>query len=1190
MNEPPLPNYDYQVGGSLPIDAPSYVQRQADHDLYDYLKQGQFCYVLNSRQMGKSSLRVQVMQRLQQEGYACAAVDITSIGTATITPEQWYGGIINNLVNSFGLYDRFDLRTWWTEQNLLSPVQRLSLFIETVLLPQVAQPIVIFIDEIDSVLSLSFNLDDFFALIRDCFNRRADQPDYRRLTFTLLGVCTPSDLIQDRRRTPFNIGQAIELSGFQPSEAAPLLPGLAPKTQNPEAVLQAILYWTGGQPFLTQKLCNRVRQAEGEIPVGSEVQWVADLVQTQLIDQWESHDRPEHLRTIRDRILRSTSNRTARLLELYQQILQQGEVPTEASTDHMELRLSGLVVNQQAHLQVYNPIYQAIFNAEWVADAFAEIRPYAQQLQAWLQHNRKADADLLQGAQLAAALEWAESRSLSKQDYEYLVESQKLGLRQELDQISAALEQTNQQLVERNNFLDQVNEQLDAARQELARVRRRTRWATGVGLGLLGSLAIGSGWAIQGARANLGEARNQAEQAEQARQTAEKGRDAIQTENDGLEAQQKQLQAANQGLMGQNNDLEESNEDLTQQNQQVKQEVNQAKAAQQQAQQQAEVAQQTLTQARAELNQAEEALTGAQQERLQAQNEAEVAQQNATTLQARVDQQRRNLDDVFRLSESISTFTQGDSEGAIAQLSEILKANPQNTFALISRGEIYLKTNQAEMALLDFDQAIRLENNNSIAYFGRGNALTQVDPPQYKAAINAYDQAITFNPNYYQAWANRGNAYVNLGQLIEAIDSYNQSLNIEPDYAIENLKTTFNRLIEEWHGSATQILSLITSSILRLDEESEISNIYISNFGQKEKLNFSEQDVITVFTTIGILIQHNYQEDALYYLGYLLYLGDEYNAALETLNLALDSRSDFPEALTARGHIHKKLRNFEAAIEDYTHAIEISPNYAVAYLYRGLTYTDLGHFEKAQEDFNTAIEIDPYYINAYLQMGFLYYNQGDLDKAIENYSRAIDINPENYLAYFARGFVYQVRGDLEENLEDYMAAINDWNNAIEIDQSFAFSYYSRGLAHYNLNELEAAISDFSVAIQIEPGDSSAYYRRGNAYALQGDLEKAIEDFTHAIDISPQYAEAYRNRGALGYFALGNYQSAIEDFNRAIELDPSPITFQLRGKTYQLMECYEEALADFNRAIDLGSEEAITARDEVLFLLEQQRNQ
>ena len=64
-----IANYEDHWGGSLPVDASSYVMRQADSDFYTLLKAGQFCYVLNSRQMGKSSLRVRTMQRLQAEGF-----------------------------------------------------------------------------------------------------------------------------------------------------------------------------------------------------------------------------------------------------------------------------------------------------------------------------------------------------------------------------------------------------------------------------------------------------------------------------------------------------------------------------------------------------------------------------------------------------------------------------------------------------------------------------------------------------------------------------------------------------------------------------------------------------------------------------------------------------------------------------------------------------------------------------------------------------------------------------------------------------------------------------------------------------------------------------------------------------------------------------------------------------------------
>ena len=83
--EKPLTYYEYHINGTVPSDSPTYVVRAADRLLYYYLLNSEFCYILNARQMGKSSLRVKMTNQLKSQGYTCALVDISSLGTEEIT-------------------------------------------------------------------------------------------------------------------------------------------------------------------------------------------------------------------------------------------------------------------------------------------------------------------------------------------------------------------------------------------------------------------------------------------------------------------------------------------------------------------------------------------------------------------------------------------------------------------------------------------------------------------------------------------------------------------------------------------------------------------------------------------------------------------------------------------------------------------------------------------------------------------------------------------------------------------------------------------------------------------------------------------------------------------------------------------------------------------------------------------------
>ncbi|WP_293127189.1 AAA-like domain-containing protein [Microcoleus sp. bin38.metabat.b11b12b14.051] len=516
MSANPQPSY-YQVGGSLTNNAPNYVKRQADDDFYNGLKAGEFCYVLNSRQMGKSSLQVRTIQRLRHQGIACAAIDISEIGNRGVTPEQWYAGLLRILENNFNLSDVVNVRTWWRDRNFLTPVQRLSEFIETVLLANIRSNIVIFIDEIDSILALDFPADDFLALIRSCYNKRANNSEFDRLTWALLGVASPADLCRDKNlvsNTPFNIGRAIELTGFDETEAQPLAAGLAEITDRSADVLREVLYWTGGQPFLTQKLCkllienapppappcqggeqdlihtpcqggeqdliHNLCQGGEEDRIQNPQAWVEEVVRLKIVEHWESQDVPEHLSTIRDRLL-GENQRIIRRLGLYQQVLQQIEIVPDGSAEQMELRLSGLIVKRREKLTISNPIYQAVFNQELIAKKLEKLSPYSEAIKVWLNSNSQDNSQLLRGEDLQSALVWAADKSLRNEDFQFLTASQK-----------QILSHQNQLLLAATLETQKAARDAETALSEAGAAKQKAQQWIGIGSAVLAGSLVGA--------------------------------------------------------------------------------------------------------------------------------------------------------------------------------------------------------------------------------------------------------------------------------------------------------------------------------------------------------------------------------------------------------------------------------------------------------------------------------------------------------------------------------------------------------------------------------------------------------------------------------------------------------------------------------------------------------------------------
>jgi len=351
----------FVVGGTLTGTASSYVERRADSELLTALQAGEYCYVLDTRQVGKSSLIVRAAQQLSAAGCLTAFLDLSTFGDAP-TEEQWYGKLLANLVRALNLEDEAD--AFWESNTRCSGAQRWFLAMRDLVLPSLHAPLVVFVDEIEAVRKLSFTSDGFFAMIRALYNLRATETASERLTFCLAGVATPADLIRDHRTTPFNIGRRIALRDFKSEEMKPLAKGLCGTPLQQEEQIRCIGFWTDGHPYLTQRFCQTV--AEQGRPLNRQE---IDTLCGDVFLHKQAQSEEANLHFVRRQLLDDPE--PTDLLTRYYRLLS-GKRVEVGSVDTLTdcLLLSGVAVidpgQETPCLKVRNRIYTQVFDRRWV--------------------------------------------------------------------------------------------------------------------------------------------------------------------------------------------------------------------------------------------------------------------------------------------------------------------------------------------------------------------------------------------------------------------------------------------------------------------------------------------------------------------------------------------------------------------------------------------------------------------------------------------------------------------------------------------------------------------------------------------------------------------------------------------------------------------------------------------------------
>jgi WD40 repeat protein len=351
----------FSVGPPLHAVKLGYVRRAADDMLYRTLVAGNYAHVIAPDRTGKSSLIAATSARLQNNGFKVAVLNLSHIAERDGGTDagRWYYSIAYRLLRQLRL--KVDLQTWWQDNAILSNRQRLVEFFVDVILQNVQERIVVFVDEIQYLADVPFE-EHLLPSIRAAHNARGTEPDFSRLSFAMFGECDPQNLALDPTMSPFVISQEVKLGDFSRADLDIFAAELNLSVADAELALDRIFDWTAGQPYLSQKLARSVAREQISGDIKGHVDRIA---MHQIAGRGATRNEP-HLGHLHRSVINDKKN-CEPLLNLYGRIRKGIRVPHDSeSIVQRRLMATGLAVEKSnGDLAVRNKVYETVFTARW---------------------------------------------------------------------------------------------------------------------------------------------------------------------------------------------------------------------------------------------------------------------------------------------------------------------------------------------------------------------------------------------------------------------------------------------------------------------------------------------------------------------------------------------------------------------------------------------------------------------------------------------------------------------------------------------------------------------------------------------------------------------------------------------------------------------------------------------------------
>jgi len=344
---------------------------------------------------------------------------------------------------------------------------------------------------------------------------------------------------------------------------------------------------------------------------------------------------------------------------------------------------------------------------------------------------------------------------------------------------------------------------------------------------------------------------------------------------------------------------------------------------------------------------------------------------------------------------------------------------PQATADWNARGDHHYENKRYDLALADYNAALRLDPKNAEATSNRGWVFYQQG--DHDTALAEFDDALKLDERFVYGLWGRGTIYRERSEYEPAIQNFTQALRFTTD--TKDLAELYN----------------------------ERGNTYYQQEDYEAALDDYDR---AIDKKNDVAVYHGNRGDALGELGRF----DEAFAALDQA-IALDGKNgDF---WNTAGNIWYERDRFDVAIRMYSNAIQASDSVAMYYRNRGGAYRKAGNPAAAITDLLKAVELAPGDDEAWNELGLAWFEAGRYADAVTAFTKAVELDSGSAVYLYNRGDAYQKLGQHEQ-------ALADLTKSLEVEDS-PDTHALRGNSHQALGNLDAAKADFEAA-----GDEAGY--------------------------------------------------------------------------------------------------------------------